>query len=175
MSRPCRLSLYWPFSITWNFQLLQWKLPQSLTLVQQFLLQKKKRRFTTTGIGSRITPAGYQQAETHHTICSDFKYRIVSVSAILHLKRISFWSLVYLNIQGSLLSTSSFIYTFVIKSFGRGLSYISPCQYSAKDSLRMMIRMILLYARMKAFRLTFPKYSLSLYSHSTYILVYILT
>jgi len=132
-------------------------------------------RFTSTGICSSRTPAVTGQGETPGPVHALSEVRRVTASVCTHLWRRCFWSLLYLNVEGSLGSSLSFINTLALKSLRRAPSNICISEKSAKAPLVIIMWLMLSYARIKASTLMFPHSSWSLLRHFKYSIRYIST
>jgi len=100
-------------------------------------------RFATTGICGSGTPGGIESGETPGEVRAPAESRGARALAVAHLSKTCFRSWLYLNVEGSLGSRSSFITAFALKSLGRAPSNISTCEYSAKAPLLIIMRLML--------------------------------
>ena len=98
----------------------------------------------TAGICGSGTPAATEPGETPGAELAPSKSRWAWASAVTHLSKMCFQSLLYLHFEGSQRSSSSFITTFALKFVGRAPSTISTCVYSAKTPLSIIMRLMLL-------------------------------
>ena len=72
-------------------------------------------RFITTVSCGCGTPAGTEEVETPGAVCAPSVFKSARVSVVTHWSRTCIQSSLYLNIEGSLGSSSSFITAFALK------------------------------------------------------------
>jgi len=100
-------------------------------------------RFITTGISGSGTPAGTEYKETPGAICAHCESRTERALAVTHLSRMCLRSLSYLNVEGSVGTSLSFVTAFALKFCGRVPSSISTCEYSGKAPLLSIMQLML--------------------------------
>jgi len=129
------------------------------------------RWLTTTGICISRTPAAIEAGETPSTVIAASESRRAWASAVTHLSRTEFQSWLSFNIKGSRGSRSSSINTCALKSLRRASSNIFTCEYSANTPFWIIMWLMLLYSRIKAFRPTFQRSCFSQHTCSKWDLV----
>jgi len=102
------------------------------------------RRLTTTGICGGTTQVGIDEGETHGAMHAPSESWRAGALAITHLLRTCCRSLSYMNIEGTLGSSLSFVTAFTLNYLGRALSNISTGEYSAKAPLLIILWLMLL-------------------------------
>jgi len=130
-------------------------------------------RFTITAISRIRTPAGTEWWETSGTICTPSESRRVGVSAVTHLSRTAIQSWSYFNVKGSLGSNMRLITACDNRFLVRAPRSISTCNDSAKDSLSILMWLILWLVRINPTRPTFGDPSWSVRNCLRYYLAYI--
>jgi len=95
-------------------------------------LQLIATSFPTTGICGSRSVAGMEEGEIPGTKHVSSICRKARTLAVPHLLRMSFQSVLYLKVEGSLGSSSNLISGYDIISLGRAPNNISTCEYKAK-------------------------------------------